>query len=182
MNLCCHLTLDLNTSWIDFISPVEPMYNMCSSSWLWNAKEKNSNKPALPYWLLWNKPALQLLLERKEMDHEKIFWGYPLRNKASCICVLNGLSSFCICFNNFLITETTDENTAGLPFISWLASVTERINQTMHFQFSGKPEPLTFLIPQVSFFFLIGNWSIVIWWKYLTLYSYFYKCCKCFLC
>ena len=33
----------------------------------------------------------------------------------------------------------------GIPclgFRTWLASITERINQTMHYQFSGNPEPL----------------------------------------
>ncbi|XP_041089617.1 uncharacterized protein C2orf42-like isoform X2 [Polyodon spathula] len=44
-----------------------------------------------------------------------------------------------------------DEAHVTLPFHQWLASVTERIHQTMHFQFDGKPEPLVFHIPQ-SFF------------------------------
>ncbi|XP_058864598.1 uncharacterized protein C2orf42 [Acipenser ruthenus] len=44
-----------------------------------------------------------------------------------------------------------DEAHVTLSFHQWLASVTERIHQTMHFQFDGKPEPLVFHIPQ-SFF------------------------------
>jgi hypothetical protein len=32
-----------------------------------------------------------------------------------------------------------------------LSSITERINQTMHFQFDGKPEPLVFHVPQTFF-------------------------------
>ncbi|XP_015195900.2 uncharacterized protein C2orf42 homolog [Lepisosteus oculatus] len=44
-----------------------------------------------------------------------------------------------------------DEARVSLPFQHWLASVTERIHQTMHFQFGGKPDPLVFHIPQ-SFF------------------------------
>lgn len=44
-----------------------------------------------------------------------------------------------------------DENAASITFIQWLASVTERINQTMHFQFSGKPDPLVFHVPQLFF-------------------------------
>ncbi len=35
-----------------------------------------------------------------------------------------------------------EETGVNLSFRQWLASVTERINQTMHFQFDGKPEPL----------------------------------------
>ena len=35
-----------------------------------------------------------------------------------------------------------EETGVSLSFRQWLASVTERINQTMHFQFDGKPEPL----------------------------------------
>ncbi|XP_067007754.1 uncharacterized protein C2orf42 isoform X2 [Anabrus simplex] len=45
--------------------------------------------------------------------------------------------------------EPADENTVNTTFIQWLASVTERINQTMHFQFSGKPDPLVFHVPQM---------------------------------
>lgn len=49
-----------------------------------------------------------------------------------------------------------------MTFIEWLASVTERINQTMHFQFDGKPEPLVFHAPHVSdFCFVFKN----IYWK-----------------
>ncbi|XP_067007755.1 uncharacterized protein C2orf42 isoform X3 [Anabrus simplex] len=47
--------------------------------------------------------------------------------------------------------EPADENTVNTTFIQWLASVTERINQTMHFQFSGKPDPLVFHVPQAFF-------------------------------
>ncbi|XP_061118164.1 uncharacterized protein C2orf42 homolog [Conger conger] len=47
--------------------------------------------------------------------------------------------------------QPVHESHVSLPFRQWLASVTERIHQTMHFQFHGKPEPLVFHIPQ-SFF------------------------------
>ena len=47
--------------------------------------------------------------------------------------------------------DPPDENNSNLSFIQWLASVTERINQTMHFQFSGDPDPLVFHVPQVFF-------------------------------
>lgn len=47
--------------------------------------------------------------------------------------------------------DELDEASASLPFIKWLASITERINQTMHFQFNGKPDPLVFHVPQVFF-------------------------------
>nr|XP_053628222.1 uncharacterized protein C2orf42-like isoform X3 [Cherax quadricarinatus] len=47
--------------------------------------------------------------------------------------------------------EPVDENTASFSFLSWLGSVTERINQTMHFGFSGKPEPLVFHMPKIFF-------------------------------
>ncbi|XP_038070953.1 LOW QUALITY PROTEIN: uncharacterized protein C2orf42-like [Patiria miniata] len=39
----------------------------------------------------------------------------------------------------------------SVTFIKWLSSVTERINQTMHYQFDGRPEPLVFHVPQVFF-------------------------------
>ncbi|KAG1957340.1 C2orf42 [Pimephales promelas] len=48
-------------------------------------------------------------------------------------------------------SQPVDETHVSLGFQQWLASVTERIHQTMHFQFDGKPEPLVFHIPQ-SFF------------------------------
>nr|XP_033803961.1 uncharacterized protein C2orf42 homolog isoform X2 [Geotrypetes seraphini] len=44
-----------------------------------------------------------------------------------------------------------DESQISLSFQEWLASVTERIHQTMHYQFDGKPEPLVFHIPQTFF-------------------------------
>ncbi|XP_060043137.1 uncharacterized protein C2orf42 homolog isoform X2 [Erinaceus europaeus] len=47
--------------------------------------------------------------------------------------------------------QLLDEVQVTLSFQDWLASVTERIHQTMHYQFDGKPEPLVFHIPQ-SFF------------------------------
>lgn len=47
--------------------------------------------------------------------------------------------------------EDLDEANTNLPFIRWLASITERINQTMHFQFDGKPDPLVFHVPQIFF-------------------------------
>ena len=43
-----------------------------------------------------------------------------------------------------------EEAGAALLFTDWLASVTERINQTMHYQFDGHPEPLVFHAPQVE--------------------------------
>ncbi|XP_056108937.1 uncharacterized protein C2orf42 homolog isoform X2 [Rhinichthys klamathensis goyatoka] len=48
-------------------------------------------------------------------------------------------------------SQPVDETHVSLGFQQWLASVTERIHQTMHFQFDGKPDPLVFHIPQ-SFF------------------------------
>ncbi|XP_004435637.1 PREDICTED: uncharacterized protein C2orf42 homolog [Ceratotherium simum simum] len=47
--------------------------------------------------------------------------------------------------------QLLDEAQVTLSFQDWLASVTERIHQTMHYQFDGRPEPLVFHIPQ-SFF------------------------------
>ncbi|CAL7944359.1 unnamed protein product [Xylocopa violacea] len=47
--------------------------------------------------------------------------------------------------------EDLNEANINLPFIKWLASITERINQTMHFQFDGKPDPLVFHVPQIFF-------------------------------
>lgn len=55
--------------------------------------------------------------------------------------------------SNKRTTATTGDDTAnlGLQFEQWLASATERINQTMHFGMSGTPEPLVCQIPH-SFF------------------------------
>jgi len=47
--------------------------------------------------------------------------------------------------------DDLDEASTSLPFIKWLVSITERINQTMHFQFDGKPDPLVFHVPQIFF-------------------------------
>merc|ERR1719186_1989859 len=47
--------------------------------------------------------------------------------------------------------DNVDECHVALSFHEWLGSVTERINQTMHYQFDGHPEPLVFHAPQVFF-------------------------------
>lgn len=39
-------------------------------------------------------------------------------------------------------TQAVDERTVTMGFQQWLASVTERIHQTMHYQFDGKDEVL----------------------------------------
>nr|CAD7574002.1 unnamed protein product [Timema californicum] len=46
--------------------------------------------------------------------------------------------------------EPLNESDVSVTFLQWLASVTERINQSMHFQFDGKPDPLVFHVPQVT--------------------------------
>uniref|UniRef100_A0A8C5RSL5 Chromosome 2 open reading frame 42 n=1 Tax=Laticauda laticaudata TaxID=8630 RepID=A0A8C5RSL5_LATLA len=48
-------------------------------------------------------------------------------------------------------TQVLEESQVALSFLEWLASVTERIHQAMHYQFDGKPEPLVFHIPQTFF-------------------------------
>ena len=53
-----------------------------------------------------------------------------------------------------LITKrmpSADDCASSLLFEQWLASVTERINQTMHFGMPGNPDPLVYQIPH-SFF------------------------------
>ncbi|XP_054264797.1 uncharacterized protein C2orf42 homolog [Macrosteles quadrilineatus] len=47
--------------------------------------------------------------------------------------------------------QVRDEATVQQSFTQWLATVTERINQQMHYQFSGKPQPLVFHTPQEFF-------------------------------
>ncbi|XP_014678533.1 PREDICTED: LOW QUALITY PROTEIN: uncharacterized protein C2orf42-like, partial [Priapulus caudatus] len=44
-----------------------------------------------------------------------------------------------------------DENELTLTFHEWLASITDRINESMHYQFDGHPEPLVFHAPQKFF-------------------------------
>ncbi|KAA8584330.1 hypothetical protein FQN60_008115 [Etheostoma spectabile] len=48
-------------------------------------------------------------------------------------------------------TQVVDERTVAMGFQQWLASVTERIHQAMHYQFDGKPQPLVYHIPQEFF-------------------------------
>lgn len=47
-----------------------------------------------------------------------------------------------------------EESNAHQPFLEWLSSVTETINQTMHYLADGKPDPIKFSIPQVKYTFL----------------------------
>uniref|UniRef100_G3PTB3 Chromosome 2 open reading frame 42 n=1 Tax=Gasterosteus aculeatus TaxID=69293 RepID=G3PTB3_GASAC len=53
-----------------------------------------------------------------------------------------------------------DERALTLGFQQWLAGVTERIHQTMHYQFDGKPEPLVYHIPQEFFSALLHRLSL----------------------
>lgn len=46
---------------------------------------------------------------------------------------------------------SSDECVNSLLFEQWLASVTERINQTMHFGMLGTPDPLVYQIPHAFF-------------------------------
>ncbi len=48
-----------------------------------------------------------------------------------CVCV-------CVCVSG--ISQVVDERMVTMGFHQWLASVTERIHQTMHYQFDGKAE------------------------------------------
>ena len=41
---------------------------------------------------------------------------------------------------NVAVGGAVDETSVTLTFHQWLASVTERINQTMHYQFDGQIE------------------------------------------
>lgn len=45
---------------------------------------------------------------------------------------------FFVADRTFTTPPQVDENTTSLSFQLWLASVTERINQTMHYQFDGE--------------------------------------------
>ncbi|XP_013875756.1 uncharacterized protein C2orf42 homolog isoform X2 [Austrofundulus limnaeus] len=47
--------------------------------------------------------------------------------------------------------QAVDERVVMMGFHQWLAGVTERIHQTMHYQFDGKQEPLVYHIPQEFF-------------------------------
>ncbi|CAL8320285.1 unnamed protein product [Lota lota] len=57
-------------------------------------------------------------------------------------------------------SQIVDENTVAMGFHQWLASVTERIHQTMHYQSDGRPEPLVYHIPQEFFQALQHRFSL----------------------
>jgi len=63
---------------------------------------------------------------------------------------LNNQSSLLDVKSNFM-GVIRHESAVSLGFIAWLASITERINQTMHYQFPGTPEPLVFHAPAMFF-------------------------------
>ncbi|KAG1652576.1 hypothetical protein GQR58_026224 [Nymphon striatum] len=80
------------------------------------------------------------------------FFGQRLAfDKVDHVDVINNDFLIVIIIIFFAGTAVIDESAASITFEQWLASVTERINQTMHYQFSGNPEPLVFHSPQ-SFF------------------------------
>uniref|UniRef100_A0A3Q3W3Y9 Putative treble-clef zinc-finger domain-containing protein n=1 Tax=Mola mola TaxID=94237 RepID=A0A3Q3W3Y9_MOLML len=60
------------------------------------------------------------------------------------------LTSF-LCVHVAGSVQAVEECTVTMGFQQWLASVTERIHQTMHYQSEGKPQPLVYHIPQEFF-------------------------------
>jgi hypothetical protein len=48
-----------------------------------------------------------------------------------------------------------DESLVYQPFLEWLASVTERVNETMHYESSGQPSPVIFHVPHVSWVYFL---------------------------
>ncbi|KAM8827882.1 uncharacterized protein C2orf42 homolog isoform 1-T2 [Spinachia spinachia] len=57
-------------------------------------------------------------------------------------------------------TQVVDERAVTLGFQQWLAGVTERIHQSMHYQFDGNPPPLVYHIPQEFFSALLQRLSL----------------------
>ena len=53
----------------------------------------------------------------------------------------------------FIGTQPVDESQVVVSFHQWLGSVTERINQTMHYQFDGMITILLIILPFTFFFF-----------------------------
>ncbi|CAG5867687.1 unnamed protein product [Menidia menidia] len=60
------------------------------------------------------------------------------RPKSKKLCLDNSVSGS---------APVVDERSVSMSFLQWLAGVTERIHQTMHFQCDGKPQPLVYHIP-----------------------------------
>lgn len=61
------------------------------------------------------------------------------------------------------VSEPLDESLVYQPFLDWLASVTERVNETMHYESSGQPSPVIFHVPHVRHhYFMILNFSSLI--------------------
>ncbi|RZF45949.1 hypothetical protein LSTR_LSTR008326 [Laodelphax striatellus] len=52
---------------------------------------------------------------------------------------------------NHGLNEVYDEHGTNIMFLEWLSSVTESINESMHYQCSGAPDPLIFRCPQKFF-------------------------------
>lgn len=77
------------------------------------------------------------------------------------LCPLSSGKSFvnlanCWIYNELkivdFVSEPLDESLVYQPFLEWLASVTERVNETMHYESSGQPSPVIFHVPHVSLF------------------------------
>uniref|UniRef100_A0A3Q1GEF7 Chromosome 2 open reading frame 42 n=1 Tax=Acanthochromis polyacanthus TaxID=80966 RepID=A0A3Q1GEF7_9TELE len=81
----------------------------------------------------------------------------PCLHFYACVCAFASdekLASEFAAFINYTSrgsTQVVDERTVTMGFHEWLAGVTERIHQTMHYQFDGKPQPLVYHIPQEFF-------------------------------
>ncbi|XP_054714511.1 uncharacterized protein C2orf42 homolog isoform X2 [Uloborus diversus] len=72
----------------------------------------------------------------------------PLMQENSVDKTIKSIKKGC---NQSTKKQNLDEVTASFTFEQWLSSITEKINQTMHYQFNGNPDPLIFQAPQVFF-------------------------------
>ncbi|XP_034944226.1 uncharacterized protein C2orf42 [Chelonus insularis] len=88
---------------------------------------------------------------KRKRDDEKLGIPYLNLNNLNLIETKKVKTKPTIIKKHDYLNENVEEENVNLSFIKWLASVTERINQTMHFQFDGKPEPLVFHVPQIFF-------------------------------
>ncbi|ELU13840.1 hypothetical protein CAPTEDRAFT_18678 [Capitella teleta] len=71
----------------------------------------------------------------------------------ACLCALASDDKLANEFATYLELDSPPVENEGLSltFNEWLGSVTERVNQTMHYQFDGSPDPLVFHSPQKFF-------------------------------
>ncbi|GBM52522.1 Uncharacterized protein C2orf42 [Araneus ventricosus] len=151
-------------------------FYMCVCAFASNSKLLEEFKPVVQSVMIKSSGNIQLTVDLPTFDcelgdHKEFFMddvlypaakrrkNNPISSEAELLFNENGaivkqlkkVNSVEVKKKSSVLDAPLSETATSITFEQWLASVTEQINQTMHYQFNGFPDPLVFHVPQVFF-------------------------------